>query len=130
MAPLDARFMQSLYDDYVKFLNSGFKHTRMLWEFHNMTETLRISQRDTAFPNRGAFGNLMISPVWEREEDDEVGLQWAKDIHKKVQAEFERTRKGENNIDEDTKTAAREYSNYDGTFLCEHTDNYSLLIVF
>jgi hypothetical protein len=32
----------------------------------------------------------MISPAWEREEDDEVRFQLARDIYKKVQAEFER----------------------------------------
>jgi hypothetical protein len=49
----------------------------MLWEFHIVWSVLKVKQPDTAFPNRGNYGNIMICPTWDNEKDDEVERIWA-----------------------------------------------------
>jgi hypothetical protein len=86
----------------------------MVWEFHNMKETLKIKQTETAFPNRGAHGNIMIDPTWSSKSDDAVCFKWASEKGAKVRSELERTKMNDGNLDDKTRTAVGEYTNYDG----------------
>ncbi|KAE8454320.1 hypothetical protein EG329_005245 [Mollisiaceae sp. DMI_Dod_QoI] len=116
MPPIRAKFFEDLWDEYLRFLRtSGYMFSYMLWEFHNMSQVLSVGQKETAFPNRGNYGNLMCAATWEPDDGEEMCEQWSRKISHTVREELERT-KGEwgENLDEDSKTTVGEYTNYDG----------------
>jgi FAD/FMN-containing dehydrogenase len=114
MAPVRVEFLESLHEDYLAFLRRGYTSAYMVWEFHNMKETLKIKQTETAFPNRGAYGNILINPTWSSKSDDAACFKWAGEMGAKVRVELERTKMNDGNLDDNTRTAVGEYTNYDG----------------
>jgi FAD/FMN-containing dehydrogenase len=77
-------------------------------------EDIENKQTETAFPNRGAHGNILINPTWSSESDDAACFKWAGEMGAKVRSELERTKLNNGNLDDNTRTAVGEYTNYDG----------------
>ena len=72
LAPLNTALIQSLYDDFVKFVKKSDVAARSFFsveviDFHKMMEA---GQTETAFPNRGAFVHTFFKTIWSYEEDD------------------------------------------------------------
>jgi hypothetical protein len=114
MAPVRVEFLESLREDYLAFLRRGYTSAYMVWEFHNMKETLKIKQTETAFPNRGVYGNILINPTWSSKSDDVACFKWASEMGANVRSELEPTRMNDGNLDGNTRAAVGEYTNYDG----------------
>ena len=110
IAPLRTEFFGGLWDEYLRFLRtSDCPFTYLLWEFHNMSEVLKVGQKETAYPNRGNYGNLMCAATWDSDANEEVGVQWIRKIGIIVREELERTKAqwGEN-LGEGSKTTVGE----------------------
>jgi hypothetical protein len=62
MATIDSEFLESLFEDYLAFIQKVpyASETIMAFETDLIDGILRYSQTETAFPNRGKFGNAMI----------------------------------------------------------------------
>jgi hypothetical protein len=62
MVPIDSEFLESLFEDYPAFIQKVpyASETIMAFETDLTDGILRYSQTETAFPNRGKFGNAMI----------------------------------------------------------------------
>lgn len=115
MAPIDALFLESLVKDYLAFTQKvpDASETIMAFETHPTYGISRHTQTETAFPNRGMFGNAIIFAKYTNEETAPACKEWCRAIHDKIRKEFERRRMADD-VDELTKTAVGEYINYDG----------------
>ncbi|KAF8849373.1 hypothetical protein BDZ45DRAFT_752863 [Acephala macrosclerotiorum] len=109
-------FFEELWNNYLRFLRtSGYSSSYMLWGFHNMGEVLKVEQKETGFPNRGNYGNLMCAATWEPNEGLGPCTRWVRKIADKVRGELERTQiEWGDQLDENSKTTVGEYTNYDG----------------
>ena len=121
MEPIDSDFIEVLFKDYLGFIQKvpDASATLMGFETHPSHVTLLHSQTETAFPNRGTFGNFLVFANYKKDGSAPACKKWCQEIHGKVHKEFER-RKIVDNVDETTKTAVGEYINSDGG-LCLHT---------
>jgi hypothetical protein len=117
MEPIDTGFVKSLYEDYMAFVKNvpDASGTVLAYEIHPTYGTLLHSQKETAFPNRGTFGNIIVVAAYTKEESAPACEEWCRVMHDKIHNEFER-RKELDNVDDTTKTAVGEYINYDGEF--------------
>lgn len=114
MTPINVQFLKEMYDDLGNMVRrKGFETSQFLTEFHGMDKVIGVSQRGTAFSNRGRFGNAMITPSWKMKDLDDKGIEWAKMMGAKVRSDFERARIG-GGVDAVTKESVGEYINYDG----------------
>ena len=118
MVPIDSVFLESLFKDYLAFVKlvPDASETIIAYETHPTYGILLHAQTETAFPNRGTFGNVIISARYTKEETAAACKEWCRAMHDKVHKEFVR-RKMVDNVDEVTKTAVGEYINYDGSLL-------------
>jgi hypothetical protein len=115
MEPIDADFVESLYEDYVTFIKNvpDASESLIAYEIHPTYGTLLHSQNETAFPNRGTFGNVVIYAAYTKDESAPACEEWCRKMHDKIHNEFER-RKEVDGVDDTTKTGVGEYINYDG----------------
>ncbi|KAM3077153.1 hypothetical protein ACMFMF_005067 [Clarireedia jacksonii] len=114
MAPLNLAYAEEIFTDFEAFMKEvpGAKHTMVVFEFIPYGKVLKVGQQETAFANRGAYGNLMFGPGWESKEDDDRCRQWTRRMAAKAKKELER--RMEDGTDEVTKDGVGSYSNYDG----------------
>ncbi|PQE29141.1 6-hydroxy-D-nicotine oxidase protein [Rutstroemia sp. NJR-2017a BBW] len=114
MAPLNLEYAEEIFSDFEEFMKEtpGAKHTLVVFEFIPYGKVLEVGQQDTAFANRGAYGNLLFGPGWESQEDDDRCRQWTRRMAAKAKKELER--RLEEGTDEVTKAGVGAYSNYDG----------------
>ncbi|KAF8861730.1 FAD-binding domain-containing protein [Acephala macrosclerotiorum] len=114
LAPLDLQFADSLWDDYVAFLEKvpDAGPTALIFEFVPYKKILEVEQTATAFANRGAYGNILFQPGWTDPGNDSVCREWTRTMSAKTKKELER-RKGEG-TDKTTNESVGEYGNYDG----------------
>ena len=115
MEPIDAGFVESLYEDYMAFIKNvpDASGTLIAYEIHPTHGTLLHSQDETAFPNRGTFGNVVIYAAYTKDENALACEKWCRKMHDKIHNEFER-RKELDGVDDTTMTGVGEYINYDG----------------
>jgi hypothetical protein len=73
-----------------------------------------IKQTETAFPNRGVYGNILINPTWSSKSDDVACFKWVSEMGANVRSELERTRMNDGNLNDNIGAAVGEYTNYDG----------------
>ena len=117
MYPLDFVSLSSFQDDFAALVDRvpDASSTVLALEFHNYHATLGLSQKETAFPNRGTMSNVAIIPTWTKQENDEACKEWCIEMQRKFSDELER-RKLPDDVDETTRSGAYggEYTNYDG----------------
>ncbi|PBP21637.1 putative FAD linked oxidase domain protein [Diplocarpon rosae] len=113
LAPLDTKFAESVFDDYVEFITKvpDAIFSAVLWEFVPFRKILEVSQTATAFANRGAYGNLAFGPGWTKSENDAPCREWTRAMSTKTRAELER--RIARGTDAVTKDSVGEYGNYD-----------------
>jgi len=118
MAPLDIPFLQNLFADLEHLIQTvpDADKSWMGFELHNPTATMKLSQTETAFPNRGRHGTFLLIPAWTKEENDEFCREWGESVDAWTRTEFRR-RQTEPGVDEITKTSSGMYPNYNGAGL-------------
>lgn len=122
LAPISLQFMQRVWQKYTEFLKlTGFTSSYIQFEIHNPRAINEWAQTDTAFPNRGSFGNVTIKPTWSDTNDDALCMIFAGEMSDMFRAEFESVRECNGHLDDNTRTATGEYPNDDGI-------NYSDLV--
>ncbi|APA13723.1 hypothetical protein sscle_11g084930 [Sclerotinia sclerotiorum 1980 UF-70] len=114
MLPLTYPFAAEIFSETEKFFNEtpDAKHTLVVFEYVPFGKILQVGQQDTAFANRGAYGNLLLGAGWEQEETDQKCREWCRMMAQKAKVELERRLK--EGTDEITKDGVGAYSNYDG----------------
>lgn len=114
MFPLTYSYAAEVYAETEQFLKEtpDAKHTLVVFEFIPFGKVLQVGQRDTAYANRGAYGNVMIGAGWEEEATDKKCREWCREMAQKSKTELERRLK--EGTDEITKDGVGAYSNYDG----------------
>jgi hypothetical protein len=117
LAPLDSVLIQSLYDDFAKFVRQGHVAARSFFsveviDFHKM---MVVGQTETAFPNRGALVHIFFKTICSDEKDDAICEKWRREWSAKLRAELKR-RMEDGSLDETTRTAVGEYINYSGEY--------------
>lgn len=117
LAPLDLKFADSMWDEYVTFIESNpdVGASGIFWEFVPFKKIVEVPQTATAFANRGAYGNILFQPTWTDPKNDILCREWTRKMSVKAKAELER-RKAEG-TDQTTKQSVGEYGNYDGEYL-------------
>ena len=115
MEPIDSGFVESLYEDYMAFIKNvpDASGSLIAYEIYSSYGTLLHSQNETAFPNRGTFGNVVIYAAYTKDVSAPACEEWCRKIHDKIHNEFER-RKELDDVDDTTKTGVGEYINNDG----------------
>ncbi|KAI9055650.1 hypothetical protein LZ554_000594 [Drepanopeziza brunnea f. sp. 'monogermtubi'] len=115
LAGTSAEYMYRLYDEFLCFQRQeNFKSTTLAWVVHDRGKVTSIGQQETAFANRGNFGDLIICPTWDNETEDEAGMAWAEKIRNTAMEEFERVKRNTEGFDEGTRSAVGEYAPHDG----------------
>ncbi|KAK8902932.1 hypothetical protein QC760_008431 [Botrytis cinerea] len=112
--PLTYSFAAEIYTETEKFLleTPDAKHTMVIFEYIPFGKILKVGQQDTAYANRGAYGNLVFGASWESPETDTKCRDWCRMMAQKTKAELEsRLKEG---TDEITKDGVGAYANYDG----------------
>ncbi|KAB8292334.1 hypothetical protein EYC80_008075 [Monilinia laxa] len=114
MLPLTYSFASEIYSETEKFLNDtpDAKHTLVVFEYIPFGKILQVGQQETAFANRGAYGNLLFGPGWEDKAIDQKCREWCRRMAEKAKGELER--RIQEGTDEITKHGVGAYSNYDG----------------
>lgn len=114
MLPLTYSFAAEIYSETEKFLHDtpDAKHTLVVFEYIPFGKILRVGQQETAFANRGAYGNLLFGPGWEDQAIDQKCREWCRRMAGKAKGELER--RVQEGTDEITKDGVGAYSNYDG----------------
>ncbi|KAJ8061829.1 hypothetical protein OCU04_009621 [Sclerotinia nivalis] len=114
MLPLTYPFAAEIFSETEKFFQEtpDAKHTLVAFEYVPFGKILQVGQQDTAFANRGAYGNLMFGAGWEEEATDQKCREWCRMMAQKAKGELERRVK--EGTDEITKDGVGAYSNYDG----------------
>ncbi|KAI9651182.1 hypothetical protein NHQ30_001219 [Ciborinia camelliae] len=116
MAPLNYSFASEMFSETEKLLNEtpDAKHTMVIFEYIPFGKILQVGQQETAFANRGAYGNLLFALGWENEATDQKCREWGRLMAEKAKGELERRMK--EGTDEITKDGVGAYSNYDGAY--------------
>ncbi|THD00293.1 hypothetical protein EYZ11_000186 [Aspergillus tanneri] len=90
--PLDARFLRSVLDEMnAKNDEHPDLIPALLLEWYDMRRTCDVPLQATAFANRSATQNGLLTLRWTSEEMDAVYRQWARDIQSRFQQEFDRS---------------------------------------
>lgn len=115
MLPLSYSYAAHMFSQTEKFIREtpDAKHTMTVFEYIPFGKILQVGQQETAFANRGAYGNLLFGPGWENPETDKECREWGTRMAEKAKEELER-RMREEGTDEVTKDGVGAYSNYDG----------------
>ncbi|RAL66604.1 hypothetical protein DID88_006294 [Monilinia fructigena] len=104
MLPLTYSFTSEIYSETEKFLNDtpDAKHTLVVFEYIPFGKILQVGQQETAFANRGAYGNLLFGPGWEDKAIDQKCREWCRRMAEKAKGELERRmREGTDEITKD-----------------------------
>ncbi|ESZ95720.1 hypothetical protein SBOR_3898 [Sclerotinia borealis F-4128] len=114
MLPLTYTFAAEIFSETEKFLREtpDAKYTMVIFEYIPFGKILQVGQQETAFANRGAYGNLLFGPGWEEEATDQKCREWCRRMARKAKGELER--RMEEGTDEITRDGVGAYSNYDG----------------
>lgn len=117
MAPLDRPYLQTMLDDLDTFIKEApdAEKSVIAFELHNPTATMRTSQSETAFSDRGRHGTMFSIATWSKEENDDRCKDWGQKFDARMMEDFRR-RQAEEAVDEMTRTSTGRYPNYD----CEH----------
>jgi hypothetical protein len=115
IAPLDLKFAQRCLQEFGEFLQKtpDALMSIMVFEFFPFKKIIQVPQTDTAFANRGAYGNMLWIMGWTKEEHDEECRQWTRFMSREAHLEFERRRRALKK-DGVTEFGVGEYFNYDG----------------
>lgn len=113
LAPMSAVFAGGIWDSYVQLIADvpDAMATGILWEFAPFKKILEVGQTDTAFANRGAYGNVVFAPGWTDAKHDGVIREWTRTVATKTKVELERRKK--EGTDVVTEQSVGEYGNYD-----------------
>lgn len=125
IAPLSLANISTLRDEFTSFTeeHKDAAMSTILIEYYPYNKILEVGQTDTAFANRGAYGNMLFIMTWTEPGNDDVVRSKARDWADRMQDEFQRARRaemvnGDNIMDAATREGVGEYMNYDGKFLC------------
>lgn len=115
--PLAPSFANLMLEELSSFIEKvpDASSSLIAFEFFPYHKITAVRQSDTAFANRGEYGNLLCIMGWRDPVHDEICRAWARNISKRAKSHFESTRRdgGEN-----SEKGVGEYFNYDGT--CGH----------
>ncbi|TVY83661.1 FAD-linked oxidoreductase [Lachnellula suecica] len=116
MAPLDTKFAASIFKDVEDFVQKvpDAESSTILFEGVSFEKVIAVPQRATSFTNRGAYGSVLIMPVWTDSKYDNDCREWMRAMATKCRAEF--SLRKEKGTDEVTNEGVGEYVNYDGKF--------------
>lgn len=116
--PLRAEFIQQMFEEYEKFMNSSddVGISLLLWELLDPAKLAELSAG--SFANRGMHFNGMICPIWTKPENDQQCRQWARTMNEHFKKELELHGKKTGPSDEvatvrGKKGALMAYGNYD-----------------
>jgi len=107
-------FAENIFNDYqvlVKEVPDAI-NTYLFFEYIPYKKVISVSQTATAFASRGAYSNMLFSPVWTDIANDTACREWTRKMAKKAKAELKRRIK-EESTDNETGTSVGEYANYD-----------------
>lgn len=113
VAPLRPAFFQSVFDDYVRFLEQipGVSGSIVL-EFLKTDKIYSVPHTATAFANRGKYQNALICPRWVDPVHDEACRSWTRAMAAKfveeMKSEVSQPEKEEIEVE-----GVRQYGNYD-----------------
>ncbi len=113
--PLDLKFAEKFlqeFGDFVLKTPDAFM-SMMIFEFFPFKKIIQVPHNDTAFANRGAYGNVLWIAGWTKEEHDEECREWTRHMSREARMEFERS-KMTLRKDGVTEYGVGEYFNYDG----------------
>jgi hypothetical protein len=116
--PLSLPQAQSWLSDFESFLASvpDAIGTLVLIEFMLYEKVLSVGQTDTAFANRGAYGNVTFCPGWTDVKFDDVCRDWSRETGGKTRDIMMKYLKEGGGVDAVTRKAVGEYANHDGKF--------------
>ena len=116
--PLRPAFIQQMFEEYEKFMNSSddFGVSLLLWELFDPLQVTALSAG--SFANRGMHGNGMICPIWTKPENDQQCREWARMMNEHFKKELDRQGEETGPSEEvatmrGTKRATQFYGNYD-----------------
>ncbi|QSZ33132.1 hypothetical protein DSL72_002718 [Monilinia vaccinii-corymbosi] len=114
MLPLTYSFALEIFSETEKFLTEtpDAKLTLVAFEYIPFGKILQVGQQETAFANRGSYGNLLFGTGWEDPAMDQKCREWSRRMTERAKGELERRmREGTDDV---TKDGVGAYSNYDG----------------
>ncbi len=124
MAPLSLVTISTLRDDFTSFTeqHKDAAMSTILIEYYPYNKILEVSQTDTAFANRGAYGNMLFSMAWTDQSKDDVVRNKVRSWADWMQNVFQIARRakmadGIDVMDVATREGVGEYMNYDGKCL-------------
>jgi hypothetical protein len=91
IAPLDLNFARECFQDFrdlIRETPDAFM-SLMVFEFFPFGKIISVSQHDTAFANRGAYGNMLWIMGWMKEENDEGIRAWTRAMSEKAHEQFQ-----------------------------------------
>jgi hypothetical protein len=65
----------------------------MVFEVFPFKKIVSVSQTDTAFANRGGYGNILWMMGYTKPEHDQEIREWTRDQSKKAHEQFEKRKK-------------------------------------
>ncbi|CAD6439888.1 4cea01ae-853c-4aa6-89f7-956b08009338 [Sclerotinia trifoliorum] len=107
-APVDIPFVESMFNDYVSFIQStpDARKTLILWEFISPHKIMSVPHNATSFANRGPYGNVVFVTEWTNQELDTVCREWTRNMARKARNQLLKTRGGGQGVGV--------YTNYEG----------------
>lgn len=110
--PISTTQVQTLFTDFETFRTEApdAVATVILLEFIPFGKILEVKQTDTAFANRGAYGNIVFAPGWLDSQFDDVCREWTREMARKCKKVFVQRA-------DEKEDGVGEYANYDSEFL-------------
>ena len=90
VSPLDFKFADQCFRDFRDFIRQtpdAFM-SLMVFECFPFEKIISVAQTDTAFSNRGAYGNIVWIMGWTKEENDAGVRAWTRATSEKANEEF------------------------------------------
>jgi hypothetical protein len=95
LTPLDYTFAQKCLAEFQDFIKQtpDASMSVMVFEVFPFKKIVSVSQTDTAFANRGAYGNILWMMGYTKPEHDQEIREWTRDQSKKAHEQFEKRKK-------------------------------------
>ncbi|KAK9384338.1 hypothetical protein V1515DRAFT_612008 [Lipomyces mesembrius] len=87
--PLDANFVQSIYDDFVDMCHTipASAESLIFFEIIGRDKVCQVSSSAMAYANRGRYYNAVLAPKWHDSTFDSEMRAWAKKVANRIQNE-------------------------------------------
>ncbi|KAK9372523.1 fad binding domain protein [Lipomyces chichibuensis] len=88
-APLDANFVQSIYDDFVDMCHTipASSESIVLFEIIGRDKVCQVGSSAMAYANRGRYYNAVLVPKWHDSAFDSEMRAWSKKVANRIQNE-------------------------------------------